>query len=95
MVGIRIDQDDDIGGFGAAEAVEAELIEPVPVMSSPSRTRYTDRPVRPSANFIAQLLAIEGGYPQTRGVFRAEPDEATAAYRSAPVYAAGRTRRMS
>ncbi|RJF75780.1 hypothetical protein [Rhodopseudomonas palustris] len=97
MAGIRIEQDDDTRGFPPAEAVEAELIEPMPVPATPaqSRTRYTDRPVRPSANFIAQLMAIEGGYQQTRGLFGAEPDQATAAYRTALVCATGRTRRMS
>ncbi|WP_420134842.1 hypothetical protein [Rhodopseudomonas sp.] len=97
MTGIRIDQSDEIHGFDPADAVEAELIEPVPapVMQAQPRMRYTDRTVRPSANFVAQLMAIEGGYPQTRGVFRAEPDQASAAYRSTRAYAAGRTRRMS
>jgi hypothetical protein len=97
MAGIRIDQDDGVHGFEAADAVDAELIEPVqvPVMPAQPRLRYTDRPVRPSANFVAQLMAVEGGYPQTRGVFRAEPDQASAAYRSTRAYAPGRTRRMS
>ncbi|MFC0240397.1 hypothetical protein [Rhodopseudomonas telluris] len=97
MTGIRIDHSDEVHGFEPDDVVEAELIEPVsaPVMPAQPRMRYTDRSVRPSANFVAQLMAIEGGYPQTRGVFRAEPDEASAAYRSAHAYAAGRTRRMS
>jgi hypothetical protein len=34
----------------------------------------------PSAAFIAQLLAIRAGLPQTRDRRRAEPDEATRSY---------------
>lgn len=97
MAGIRIDQDDDFRDCGSIEAVEAELIEPLPapVMPDRPRTRFTDRTVRPSANFIAHLMAIEAGYAQTRGVLRAEPDQATAAYRTSQGHASGRTRRMS
>ncbi|WP_022722797.1 hypothetical protein [Rhodopseudomonas sp. B29] len=57
--------------------VESETAE-----AEPLRTRYTDRPIRPSSNFVAQLMAIDGGYPQTRDHDRAEPDLASAAYRS-------------
>ncbi|ABD05223.1 conserved hypothetical protein [Rhodopseudomonas palustris HaA2] len=98
MANIWIDQSDDgIRDFGASDAAEPELIElvPAPVMPAQPRTRYTDRAVRPSSNFVAQLMAVERGYPQTRDVYRAEPDQATAAYRSAKAYQAGRTRRFS
>ena len=98
MANIWIDQGDErIRDFGTSDAAEPELIEPlpVPVMPVQPRTRYTDQPVRPSSNFVAQLMAIERGYPQTRDVYRAEPDQASAAYRSAKAYEAGRTRRFS
>ncbi|MGP9813174.1 hypothetical protein ACTZWT_16830 [Rhodopseudomonas sp. NSM] len=100
MANIWVDHsEDDIGGCEAADAVDAELIEPMPVpltAQSRRRIRYTDQPVRPSANFVAQLMAIDRGYPQTRAMDRAEPGQATAAYRTASAYAAsGRTRRFS
>lgn len=62
-----------------------EAVEPMPngscLEAIPLRTRYTDREVRPSSNFVAHLMAIDGGYPQTRSSGRAEPDRATAMYR--------------
>jgi|GEM_PF-5739648 len=98
MTKIWIDQgDDDIRDFGADDAAEPELIEtlPAPVTPVQPRMRYTDRPVRPSSNFIAQLMAIDRGNPHPREAPRAEQNQATAAYRSAKTYAAGRTRRVS
>ncbi|WP_322514864.1 hypothetical protein SR870_17810 [Rhodopseudomonas palustris] len=98
MAKIWVDRSDDDIVFGADHAAEPELIEPmpVPVLPQPRRSRYTDQAVRPSSNFVAQLMAVDRGYPQTRAVDRAEPGQATAAYRTANAYAAsGRTRRFS
>jgi hypothetical protein len=85
MTTVWIDDGDRSQSSDAAAAAEAELIEPMPVpLTAPRmRTRYTDRPIRPSSNFIAQLMAIDGGYSQSRDCHRAEPGQATAAYRSA------------
>lgn len=48
---------------------------------------YADRQIsnvhaesRPRADFLAQLIAIKSGMPQTRGRRRAGPEEAIAAY---------------
>jgi hypothetical protein len=99
MTNISFDRsDDDIRDFGSAGASEPELIEPlpVPVMPVKPRTRYTDQPVRPSSNFVAQLMAVERDCQQTRNAHRAEPDQVMAAYRSAKANVVGaRTRRMS
>ena len=104
MAKVWIEDGSDLHGASAEpDCAEAELIEPlpVPVTPPPMRTRYTDRQVRPSSNFVAQLMAIDGGYPQTRDCNRAEPGQANAAYRSTGghAYAAPssglRTKRMS
>jgi hypothetical protein len=68
-----------------AATIEAEILEPsaLPVMPVRMRTRYTDQPVRPSSNFVAQLMAVDRDYPQTRETFRDQPDRANTAYRTA------------
>ncbi|MCD0417527.1 hypothetical protein LOC51_09900 [Rubrivivax sp. JA1024] len=90
MANIWIDDGSDVHGASAEpDCEEGELIEPlpIPVTPPPMRTRYTDRQVRPSSNFVAHLMAIDGGYPQTRDSHRAEPGQANAAYRAAPGHA--------
>lgn len=87
MTDIRIDDGNHNSGHANADpslpppCLEAE-IDSETVEAEPLRTRYTDRPVRPSSNFVAQLIAIDGGSPQTRDHARAEPSLANAAYRS-------------
>ncbi|UYO54356.1 hypothetical protein [Rhodopseudomonas palustris] len=104
MAKVWIDDGSDIHAASAEpDCAEGELIEPlpIPVTPPPMRTRYTDRLVRPSSNFVAQLMAIDGGYPQTRDSNRAEPGHANAAYRSTTGHAftapptGFRTQRMS
>jgi len=103
MAKVWIDDSDDFQPRDEAMATDGELIEPMPVPFEPQpmRTRYTDRAVRPSSNFVAQLMAVDGAYPQTRDLSRADAGLATAAYRSTngdchrASPSAGRTRRMS
>jgi hypothetical protein len=99
MTNVWIDDSDNSRPSDATGIPDGEWIEPMPVpVDSPQiRTRYTDRAVRPSSNFVAQLMAIDGGYPQTRDLNRAEPGQATAAYRGYGYTGsmAGRTQRTS
>ena len=50
---------------------------------------------RSSADFIAQLIATKTQAPQTRARRRAEPDEATAAYRALGQWPIGTGRTLS
>ena len=70
---------------GASEAPDARRLEsraliaveaPAPSERAPRVTRH------PAAGFLAQLIATRMQAPQTRARRRAEPDEATAVYRS-------------
>ncbi len=48
---------------------------------APGRSRAADPPAnRPSADFVAQLIATTSQAPQTRARRRAEPQDAAAAY---------------
>jgi hypothetical protein len=66
----------------APEAPETEsraliaIEAPAPSERAPRVTRH------PSAGFLAQLIATQMQAPQTRARRRAEPEEATAVYRS-------------
>lgn len=63
----------------AAETESRALIAieaPAPSERTPRVTRH------PSAGFLAQLIATQMQAPQTRARRRAEPEEATAVYRS-------------
>jgi len=52
-------------------------------IEAPRRVEHTPRPTRyPAAAFVAQLIATQMQAPQTRARRRAEPDEASAVYRS-------------
>lgn len=52
-------------------------------IEAPAPNEHTTMPVRrPSAAFIAQLIATQMQTPQTRARRRAEPEEATTVYRS-------------
>ncbi len=50
---------------------------------------------RSSADFIAQLIATRSQAPQTRARRRAEPEEATAAYRALGQWPTGTGRSLS
>ncbi len=65
-------------GGGGATSVRV----PVTVVPYLQRPRYSEQLSRPDARFVAQLMAVEQQYPQTRILQRAKPDVASAAYRS-------------
>jgi hypothetical protein len=88
--------------FYDAELADAEGNDglPMPVVPYLARTRYTDRRLRPDSTFVVHLMAIEQQCPQTRMLRRAQPSEATAAYRSVEHHnhtgmSGGRIRRSS
>jgi hypothetical protein len=91
MTTIRTDELEPDGRDATGTAAAGSCLEAIPL-----RTRYTDREVRPSSNFVAHLIAIDGGYLQSRASGRVEPGQATAIYRQAAGIAADsgtRTRR--
>lgn len=52
-------------------------------LEAPASSEHTPRMTRrPAAGFLAQLIATQIQAPQTRARCRAEPEEATAVYRS-------------
>ena len=52
-------------------------------IEAPARTEHAPRATRhPAAGFLAQLIATQMQAPQTRARRRAEPQDATAIYRS-------------
>ena len=68
-----------------ARAPDAPEIESRALIAieAPALSERTPRVTRhPSAGFLAQLIATQMQAPQTRARRRAEPDEATAVYRS-------------
>lgn len=69
---------EDVGQDAAGQPSAGSCLQAIPL-----RTRYTDREVRPSSNFVAHLMAVDGGFAQTRAAGRAEPGVATAMYRQA------------
>ena len=54
----------------------------VPINAMQRGTPTTRANGRPSADFLAQLIAVSGKAPQTRQRRRAEPQEAIAAYQA-------------
>jgi hypothetical protein len=65
-----------------ADAPESESRAPVAI-EAPRPSERTPQPTRrPSAAFLAQLIATQMQAPQTRARRRAEPEEAIAVYRS-------------
>jgi hypothetical protein len=70
---------DDAPASDAPETESRALIAieaPAPSERTPRVTRH------PSAGFLAQLIATQMQAPQTRARRRAEPEQATAVYRS-------------
>jgi hypothetical protein len=54
----------------------------VPIAAAECGTPTAHLNCRPSADFLAQLMAVSGKAPQTRCRRRAEPQEVIAAYRA-------------
>jgi hypothetical protein len=69
-------------GSSARAATRSESRALVPVRPAP-QVRASAVPPRPSAAFLAQLIATAQQTPQTREKRRIEPEVAIAAYRAA------------
>ena len=70
---------DDAHALEAPAAASRALI----AIEAPAASERTPRATRhPAAGFLAQLIATQMQAPQTRARRRAEPEEATAVYRS-------------
>jgi hypothetical protein len=86
-----MDRDGALGGPDSARPRGRSLVVLAPSRDAIGHQRCS----RPSAEFLAHLIATAQQVPQTRARRRAGPEAATALYATGPIATAGRSLRWS